>query len=182
MKRLLTYLFLGLLFLVFCNTAFAGCIEGNCRNGQGMYTAEGDIYVGEFKNGELHGQGTYVGAGGDEYVGEFKNGELHGQGTYTYASGNKYVGEYKDGKIHGQGTYTHANGDKYVGEFKDAKRHGPGTYTWVDGRIDSGVWKKNKLVKRNKIQTQIAKKESTQTQQVVKATQIILSCVKKYNQ
>ena len=39
----------------------------------------------------------------DKYVGEMKNGQLHGQGTYTWANGDKYIGEYKDGKEHGQG-------------------------------------------------------------------------------
>ena len=30
------------------------------------------------------------------YVGEFKDGKYHGQGTYTYPDGRKYVGEFKD--------------------------------------------------------------------------------------
>ena len=61
---------------------------------------------------------------GDIYIGEFKSGDPHGQGTYTYANGDKYVGEFQDGKAHGQGTYTYTNGDKYVGEHKDNKRNG----------------------------------------------------------
>ncbi|MDP6250197.1 MAG: hypothetical protein QGH26_05240 [Candidatus Pacebacteria bacterium] len=36
-----------------------------------------------------------------KYVGEFKDGKQHGQGTYTHASGKKYVGEWKDGEFHG---------------------------------------------------------------------------------
>ena len=67
---------------------------------------------------------TFTSDNGDKYVGEWKDGKGHGQGTYTYASGDKYVGEHKDGKKHGQGTYTLANGDKYVGEYKDGKYHG----------------------------------------------------------
>ena len=55
--------------------------------------------------------GTYTFADGEKYVGEFKDDERHGQGTYTFASGNKYVGEYKDGNFHGQGTFTYANGE-----------------------------------------------------------------------
>ena len=34
---------------------------------------------------------------GDKYVGEYKNGKRHGQGTYTYPIGDKYVGEWKKG-------------------------------------------------------------------------------------
>jgi len=39
-----------------------------------------------------------------KYVGEWKNGEKNGQGTYTFHDGGKYVGGWKDGKEHGQGT------------------------------------------------------------------------------
>ncbi len=33
---------------------------------------------------------------GDKYVGEFKDGKEHGQGTLTFPDGGKYVGEFKD--------------------------------------------------------------------------------------
>ena len=35
---------------------------------------------------------------GGVYVGEVRNGQRNGQGTYTYASGSVYVGEYRDGE------------------------------------------------------------------------------------
>ena len=35
---------------------------------------------------------------GDHYVGEWKNGKMHGQGIFTHNDGNKYDGEFKDGK------------------------------------------------------------------------------------
>jgi len=31
------------------------------------------------------------------YVGEYKDGEINGQGTYTWSDGRKYVGEWKKG-------------------------------------------------------------------------------------
>jgi len=65
--------------------------------------------------------GTKTYANGDKYVGEFKDNKRHGQGTYIDTSGNKYVGEWKDGKKHGQGTYTDANGNNFVGIYKDGK-------------------------------------------------------------
>ena len=37
-------------------------------------------------------------ANGEKYVGAFRDGKENGQGTYTFAGGNKYVGEFKDGK------------------------------------------------------------------------------------
>ena len=101
------------------------------KNGQGTYTwANGDKYVGEYRNGEKNGQGTYTSADGDKYVGEYRNSEKNGLGTVTYASGDTYVGEFKDDDKNGQGTYTWADGDKYVGEFKGGKFNGRGTSTW----------------------------------------------------
>ena len=52
-----------------------------------------------------------------EYEGEWRDGKMHGQGTFTYGPkshvpGHKYVGEYRDGKQRGQGTYTWSDGDK----------------------------------------------------------------------
>ncbi len=49
--------------------------------------------------------GTMTWADGDKYVGEFKNGKRNGQGTYTFADGDKYVGEFKDDKKHEQGQW-----------------------------------------------------------------------------
>ena len=57
----------------------------------------------------LFGQETgvlYLWENGTKYMGEWKDGEFHGQGTMTYHDGRKYVGEWKNGKRHGQGTYT----------------------------------------------------------------------------
>ena len=52
---------------------------------------------------------TVLYANGDKYVGAFKDYLPHGQGTYHLADnhfkGNKYVGAWKDDKRHGQGTY-----------------------------------------------------------------------------
>ena len=151
MKKLI---FLSTFFFSISGHALPDCpsdtsvIWNNCF---GTYiTASGDLYIGEFKDDEYHGQGTYTWINGpnrgDEYFGEFKGSILHGQGTYTYANGDKYVGEYKDGTIKGQGTYTFANGDKYVGEFKDGKRHGQGTITYANGTKRVGYYMNDDFV------------------------------------
>ena len=78
-------------------------------------------------------------ASGPKYIGEYKDGREHGQGTFTSSLyGSKYVGEYRAGKMHGQGTMTYANGDKYVGGWKDGEYHGQGTFTYASGS-SSGV-------------------------------------------
>ena len=73
--------------------------------------------------------GTRTFANGDKYVGEFRENKFNGRGTYTFGSnsefaGDKYVGEYRDGKKNGQFTVTTPNGEKYVGEYRDGKSRG----------------------------------------------------------
>ena len=74
--------------------------------------------------------GTYIymygEAIGDKYVGEFKNGDFDGQGTYTYSSsgewvGYKYVGEWLNSQYNGQGTLTYPDGTIQEGIWKDGE-------------------------------------------------------------
>ena len=83
---------------------------------------QGTKYVGEYKDGKRHGQGTFTHPDGGKYVGEWKDDKPNGQGTFTDYNGKKYVGEWKEGKPNGQGTTTFLDGSKYVGEYKDEKR------------------------------------------------------------
>ncbi len=113
--------------------------------------ADGNKYVGEWKDNKRNGRGTYLFLAnnefkGDKYDGEFKDNDFYGQATYTHADGTKYVGEYQDDKRNGQGTLTHANGTKYVGEFKDGKRNGQGTGTLLSGEKYVGEWKDGKVL------------------------------------
>ena len=65
----------------------------------GLTVANGDKYVGEFKDGYPNGKGKRSSPDGRNYVGEWKDGREHGQGTFTWADGKKYEGEWKDGKM-----------------------------------------------------------------------------------
>ena len=101
------------------------------NNCEGTVNLEGgNKYEGELRGGvTFHGQGTYTWADGQKYVGEWKNGAINGQGTLTWADGSKYVGEWKDFKRHGQGTYTSTKGNRFEGpwvedEFKGEKNAG----------------------------------------------------------
>ena len=126
---------------------YVGEFKDGKSHGQGTYyyLAEnqwkGDKYVGEFKDGKRNGQGTYTQASGFKFVGEYKDDKLNGQGTVTWASGEKYVGDFKDDKRNGQGTTFYAGGEKYVGEFKDDKSNGQGTFTWANGEKYVGEFK-----------------------------------------
>ena len=124
---------------------------------------KGDKYVGEFKDDNYNGQGTYFFLAdnqlkGDKYVGEYKDSKRNGQGTYFFLAdnqwkGDKYVGEYKDEKRNGQGTFTFPDGAKYVGEHKDGKRNGQGTLYASTGSVTSqGIWADDNFVRSAPVQ------------------------------
>ena len=117
--------------------------DGN-RHGQGAESFGNVKYVGDFKNGNRHGQGAETFAS-EKYVGGFKNGKYHGHGTFTSSKG-EYVGAFKDGLFNGHGIKTAPSGHKYVGEFKDDKMHGKGTITTPDGSEIKGIFMDGKLV------------------------------------
>ena len=78
---------------------------------------------------------------GTKYVGEFKGGKKHGQGTYTLPDGEKLQGEWGEDMLNGQGVHTFADGTKYGGEFRNSGFHGQGTLLDRSGGIVfSGQW------------------------------------------
>mgnify|MGYP003327007029 CR=1 FL=1 len=46
------------------------------------------------------------------YEGEFRDGNINGQGTLTFSNGNKYLGKFKNGKFNDQGTFIFFDGYK----------------------------------------------------------------------
>ena len=129
---------------------YVGEFRDNNYHGQGTYSfPNGDRHTGGYKNGKYDGQGTYIFGlnskwAGDQYVGEYSGGLQHGQGTYTFANGAKYVGEYQNGKRHGEGVNFFASGEKYVGAFKNGERHGQGVSTFSNGDKHVGDYKSGK--------------------------------------
>merc|ERR1712070_657980 len=95
--------------------------------------ANGNVYVGQMKNGKKHGFGTHTWADGRVYVGEWKDDKKHGYGKHTRADGSIYDGDWKGGKRNGKCTFTYASGNVYDGDWKDDKRNGKGTNTWASG-------------------------------------------------
>jgi len=141
MKKLSLYVFL---VLMVCNVAQAlpeceGSDISKWTNCKGTYIFEGEgKYVGEWKDGKLHGHGIFTFTSGewtgDKYVGQFENNTFHGKGTYTYAKRKhtgdlmiKYTGDYVEGKRHGNAIAWHADGTIHEGEYKNDMREGEGT-------------------------------------------------------
>ena len=84
--------------------SFAGCLKGDCVNGQGtMSFVHGGKYIGQFKNGQLQGHGTLVTSDGIRYIGSFRKNRFHGKGTIIFPDGRKYEDHFKDGRMSGRG-------------------------------------------------------------------------------
>lgn len=53
--------------------------------------------------------------GRDRYKGEWKDGMMHGKGTFMWSKGDMYEGDWLAGKMHGHGVKKMGNGDVYEG-------------------------------------------------------------------
>ena len=125
---------------------------------------DGDIYIGQMKDGKKHGQGKMTYTNGDVYEGQWVNNKKHGQGEMTYTNGDVYEGQWVNNKKHGNGIMV-ARGESisamfpygyktswpklrfcaYKGNWKEDKRHGDGTQTFMDEDneeyVYEGQWK-----------------------------------------
>ena len=107
--------------------------------------SRGELYEGEFKDGDYHGEGT-LRAAGSVYVGSFKNGRYHGQGTITCTDGSRYEGMWRDGKRHGLGVCHYSSSEVFSGGWSSNLAHGLGTHT-KDGVVWKGEWDKGVCIR-----------------------------------
>ena len=134
------------------------------RHGNGlMVFANGDRYEGDWKKGNIDGEGTYSYAqGGYTYTGHFKKGFVQGHGTFRFNNGNvmegdwtgmgtgtgyllfadgtRYDGPFVNGAPQGQGIKVWSNGDRYEGNFVQGHMQGLGKMTHKDGETYEGMW------------------------------------------
>ncbi|MFN0213057.1 MAG: caspase family protein [Saprospiraceae bacterium] len=98
--------FLLLFSLFFFQTLSAQCISGDCNNGRGTYVyPSGAKYIGDFKDGEIHGMGVCYYTNNSKYSGEWRNRYPEGKGTKTYSDGTTRTGLWRKGKpVDGNGT------------------------------------------------------------------------------
>ncbi|XP_069377256.1 alsin isoform X5 [Paralichthys olivaceus] len=150
-------------------------------NGRGVLKwPDGRIYTGEFKNGLEDGFGEFTAPNkalnkNDHYQGHWKDGKMHGLGTYRYASGEVYDGSFQDGMRHGHGMLRSGKlntsspsvfigqwvqdkktgygvfdditkGEKYMGMWQDHLRQGTGVVVTQFGLYYEGTFKDNKMM------------------------------------
>merc|ERR1719197_291289 len=78
------------------------------RQGKGTFTDGAETYVGEWKDDDMHGAGTFTFASGAVFEGNFVGNEFSGAGTYKFTDGATYEGAWKQNKMHGKGVYVDA--------------------------------------------------------------------------
>ncbi|XP_024866882.1 alsin isoform X2 [Kryptolebias marmoratus] len=141
---------------------------------------DGRIYTGSFKNGLEDGFGEFVAPNKtlnkkDLYQGYWKEGKMHGLGSYRYASGEVYDGSFQDGMRHGHGMLRSGKlntsspsvfigrwlqdkktgygvfdditkGEKFMGMWQDHQRQGIGVVVTQFGLYYEGTFKDNRMM------------------------------------
>ncbi|MFM9948377.1 MAG: caspase family protein [Saprospiraceae bacterium] len=161
-------LLVTLLLPLMMNLAEAQCLSGNCQNGNGVFLqANGDRYIGQFKDGKIQGTGSCFYTDGSRYQGEWEAGLPHGKGARVARDGSRQEGEWRKGKfvrtlemeliqkgitdksqtgcisgdcINGKGIHIYGSGAVYIGEFLNGEIHGIGACYYPDGSKYQGEW------------------------------------------
>ncbi|KAL0438041.1 UNVERIFIED_CONTAM: Phosphatidylinositol 4-phosphate 5-kinase [Sesamum latifolium] len=92
---------------------YRGSWSGDRKHGYGVkHYSNGDYYEGHWKRNLQDGQGREV---ENEYIGEWKNGMIHGRGVLVWNNGNRYDGNWENGVPKGHGVFTWPDGSCYIG-------------------------------------------------------------------
>lgn len=156
-----TKLLLFLFYLVSV-TAFAQCVEGDCKEGFGRLLTADYTYIGFFKEGKYHGMAKLEYYNGDVYKGSFLNGARHGVGIMTIKATNEsmyaqfendllngFVFHTKDGEFiqaakYEEGKekkkYTDYNKNEYVNGCRGNCMKGFGLRAWASNDYFYGFW------------------------------------------
>lgn len=104
----------------------------------------GQLYYGEWLEGDLENYGEYFTNKGISYIGGFKKFNYHGCGVLENDTGGRYEGHFCNNLRHGKGKMVFTNGDMYDGFFIMDMMSGQGKYIWNDiGKVYEGEWKSN---------------------------------------
>ena len=91
--------------------------------GEGVVKFEDGVFIGQLSTGRPFGIGRYEYNNGDVYEGDFLNGNYDGEGKLTYSDGSYWEGTWDIGEVHtGHGTIKKENGRKVTGKWRDGKK------------------------------------------------------------
>lgn len=100
-----------------------GCVSGDCEEGKGVFVyPTRERYIGEFEEGDKHGEGVeYYADGKLKYRGNFRDNLRADYGVYHYRNGDQYAGWFRNNVPNGKGAYTFADGERLVGLFRNGQ-------------------------------------------------------------
>ncbi|MDC0230498.1 caspase family protein [Aureispira] len=166
MYKLIAIIFIISISLVnSTNAQTKGCIEGNCKNGWGIFEYfVGDIYQGRyegyFSNSKRNGKGIFYYSNDDKYQGSWVNGRPDGLGAKISKGGKIKSGIWSKGKLtarlkkeliiqclsgtctDGLGKSKDNYGNIYKGTFLNGQYSGYGEMTYNNGERFKGIWQK----------------------------------------
>ena len=136
--------------------------DGEWKNdkydGFGALYDHGEKYTGDFKEGKFHGTGNLYKVNGDIYEGEFFEGNIK-KGKITYKNGDIFKGKFEDGKKK-FGLIEYIDGNKYEGYFENDLYNGEGILISKDGKEEKGIFKDGILEQKlDKLKFEIEKEQ-----------------------
>ncbi|XP_070980319.1 alsin isoform X1 [Oncorhynchus clarkii lewisi] len=111
-----------------------------------------DCYQGHWRDGKMHGFGTYRYATGQVYEGSFHENIRQGHGMLSSgkllgSSSSVFVGQWLQDKKMGYGVFDDiTRGEKYMGLWTDDQRQGSGVVVTQFGLYYEGTFSNNKMV------------------------------------
>ena len=123
---------------------YLGEFKEGLANGIGVFTTKGgNVYKGDWIDNKLNGFGYICWDNGKKYSGEINKGIFNGIGELIFKNGNIFRGELKNGRMHGTGMILYKNKKKYLGEFNEGCKGGYGIMTWPTEEKYEGSWEKD---------------------------------------
>lgn len=118
---------------------YEGYFKEGKYNGKGVEYMEKSFFETDEKDYRLYGTGSecWIPACHIYRFGDYKNGELNGQGTLYYDDGLRlrYEGEWKNDEYNGKGKLYEDGRLLYEGDFKNGEYDGNGTLYNEDGSV-----------------------------------------------
>jgi len=102
-------------------------VAGEAMKSEGTFTyCNGDVYIGQWKEGKKHGTGTYAyAADSSKLKGEWSKGQIT-CGQWIFPNGTFYSGKFRYNKPNGRGVWVFPNGNQMMGEYKQKELVGEG--------------------------------------------------------
>jgi len=128
-------------------SSYEGHWKAGKREGRGCmkWNNCGSVYRGQWKN-DMRENGEMRMANGNIFIGGFKNDKFHGMGRLLLSNtGLIFEGLFNQGVCSPVGKLLFANGDIFYGQHKSFSREGEGKFIKFDSSIYEGKWEQDKM-------------------------------------